>query len=58
MNWDNLKECRCPKCGGYLNKNIKYNCTMCNFSISFGKFYDLVGEVDLEQMANKLLKKK
>jgi hypothetical protein len=59
MNWINLKEERCPKCGAYLNKREKYYCKFCNFNIEFGKVVNILNinkNISLEKEANELLK--
>jgi hypothetical protein len=58
MNWKDLKEEKCPKCGAHLSKGIAYYCNFCSFSISFGKAYDIVGKpTDLNKLASDLLKR-
>lgn len=45
MNWKNLKDFKCPKCGYHLAKSIGgYRCGVmdCGFSISSEKFDELV----------------
>lgn len=57
MNWENLKQEKCPKCGAYLVKTIQYECQFCNFKISFGKKFSLCGKVkSLESVADELLR--
>lgn len=57
MDWKLLKDSICPKCKNILTKTNRYYCTACNFSISIGKVYDIVGKPkNLEQEANKLLR--
>jgi hypothetical protein len=59
MEWENLKSEKCPKCGAYLNKGAMYQCSLCDFKISFGKAFQIVGKpTDLEKEAKLLLKKK
>lgn len=55
MEWNNLKEQKCPKCGAFLEKNFKYFCRFCNFSISLGKMHDLGGK-SLEEQTKELLR--
>ena len=41
MNWENLKQGKCPKCEGKLNMGILdfiYCCPACSFSIGREKF--------------------
>lgn len=41
MNWNNLKRCKCPKCGGDVEKNLMtdiHHCVDCDFKISHEKF--------------------
>lgn len=59
MEWENLKEEKCPKCGAALSKEVMYVCRFCDFRISLGRAFEIVGKPkDLEQEANALLKKR
>lgn len=59
MEWENLKEEKCPKCGAFLDKGAMYSCRFCGFRISLGKAFSIIGqEVDLQKDAKDLLKKK
>lgn len=45
MNWDNLKNLKCPKCRRPILRDLmyrKYKCTSCDFSISHEKFNEIV----------------
>ena len=47
MNWDNLRENRCPKCGRRLNPKLvfgMFHCidVICNFMITPKRFKDIV----------------
>lgn len=58
LNWNNLKQQRCPKCLTYLKKDYKYSCPACSFSISLGKYFEIAGKnKSLEEMADTLLKR-
>lgn len=57
-NWELLKGYRCPLCGALLIEQKLFTCTGCNFMISKGKYFNIVGGVpSLEIAANKLLGK-
>lgn len=59
MNWDKLKEFKCPKCSAYLNDGVVFSCSICRFSIIVGKFRGIVGAYNsLEIQADILLKNK
>lgn len=58
MEWDNLKNEKCPKCAAFLKKDTMYFCNFCSFRISFGKVYNILGmSPDLEKAGNLLEKK-
>jgi hypothetical protein len=49
MNWSNLKENKCPKCGkdisgAFDRENFKFNCT-CGFVITAKRFKEIVSNV-------------
>lgn len=59
MNWDNLKQLKCPKCGCTLEEyEEEYKCIYRDFKIRKGRLYDIVGEFpeDLVEQADVLLK--
>ena len=59
MEWDNLKNEKCPKCNAFLKKDLMYICNFCGFRISFGKVHNILGtSPDLEKEADDFLKKK
>lgn len=56
MDWNRLKEEKCPKCGAALVKVHMYICRFCGFRISYGKVYEITGGVtDLQKAADVLL---
>lgn len=51
MNWKNLKEYKCPKCGGKLYKgegrNAKHHCDEdCDFSIDENKYENIINDIN------------
>lgn len=45
MNWKNLKDEKCPKCGAYLNKDKLYYCNFCGFKMHLGKVFSITGKI-------------
>lgn len=46
MNWENLKQGKCPKCEGKMNIGMLdfiYCCPACSFSIGKEKFGKIIG---------------
>lgn len=59
LNWNNLKEFRCPKCMTSLEEKRLFTCRNCGFMISKGKFFDLGGvKINYTKEATQLLKKR
>lgn len=51
MNWKKLKDCKCPKCESYLEKNgLLFICSepRCDFSISKSRLESLVASMTLQ----------
>ncbi len=43
MNWNNLKNNRCPKCNSYLGNSVfEICCNSCDFKCSITKFDEIV----------------
>lgn len=58
INWDLLKDFRCPKCELDLQEGKLYYRRGCNFSISKGKLIDMVGKkTSLTKTKDKILNK-
>ena len=46
MNWDSLKDLKCPQCRSFLvTANNFYNCSECEFKISEKKFNQIVDKM-------------
>lgn len=58
MDWKRLKDRQCPKCGSPLFERVVFVCDECNFVISKGRLFEIVGKPNNhEKEANKLLRK-
>lgn len=46
MNWNSLKNNKCPKCNSLLEQGrLTHDCTKCEFKIGLNKFEEVVGNL-------------